>query len=134
MLYFTISELLKSATAKENGYMEQFQPPDFVVDNLTLLVENCLDKLRQTYGKSIHVNCGYRCERLNKKVGGVKTSEHLKGMAADITAGSPAENKKLFDLAVSLNLPFRQLIDEQNYKWIHISYNRDDVKRQILHL
>ena len=58
----------------------------------------------------------------------------MKGQAADITAGSKQENKKLFDLARKLNLPFCQLIDEKNFAWVHISYDKNNVKRQILHL
>ena len=58
----------------------------------------------------------------------------MKGQAADITAGSKAENKKHFDLARELNLPYCQLIDEKKFSWVHISYDKDNVKRQILHL
>ena len=58
----------------------------------------------------------------------------MKGQEADITAGSKVENKKLFDLAQELNLPYCQLIDERGFSWVHISYDKDNVKRQILHL
>lgn len=58
----------------------------------------------------------------------------MKGQAADITAGSKQENRKLFDLAQELNLPYCQLIDEKNFSWVHISYDPNNVKRQILHL
>ena len=58
----------------------------------------------------------------------------MKGKAADITAGSEQENKKLFELAQKLNLPYCQLIDERGFSWVHISYDKDNVKRQILHL
>jgi hypothetical protein len=89
--------------------------------------------LRDKYGKAIIVNSGYRCEALNKAVGGSKTSHHRYGLAADITAKSKTENKKLFNLAQELDLPFDQLIDEKNYSWIHISYNQKP-RKQILHL
>lgn len=58
----------------------------------------------------------------------------MKGQAADITGGSKQENKKLFELAQELNLPFCQLIDERGFTWVHISYDPKNVKRQILHL
>lgn len=58
----------------------------------------------------------------------------MKGQAADITAGSKQENKKLFELAQKLNLPYCQLIDERGFTWVHISYDQKNVKRQILHL
>ena len=45
-----------------------------------------LQKIRDHFGKSIHVNSGYRCKAHNAspKVGGSPTSHHVKGMAADI--------------------------------------------------
>jgi uncharacterized protein YcbK (DUF882 family) len=97
------------------------------------LVDNILDPLREKYGKPIHVNSGYRCPALNSAVKGSKTSSHLKGLAADITVGSPIKNKKLFDLIQELNLPYDQLIDEKNYSWIHISFSKKP-RKQILYL
>lgn len=102
--------------------------------NLKALISNVLDPLRRAYGGPITVTSGYRSPKLNASVGGVKTSQHQKGQAADITAGSPEENKRLFDLARELKLPFCQLIDEKRYKWVHISYDMNNVKRQVLHL
>ena len=102
--------------------------------NLTALVNNVLDPLREAYGKPITVNSGYRCEKLNTKVGGVVTSDHMKGMAADISGGSQKENKRLFYLIQELGLPFKQLIDESNFAWVHVSYDANNLKRQILAL
>ena len=79
------------------------------------------------------MNSGYRCDALNKAVGGSKTSQHRYGLAADITAGSKFENRRLFILAQKLDLPFDQLIDEKGYSWIHISYS-EKPRKQILHL
>jgi uncharacterized protein YcbK (DUF882 family) len=62
--------------------------------------------LRERYGKPIKVNSGYRCPALNKAVNGSKSSQHMKGLAADITAGSLKENKILFELVQELKLPF----------------------------
>nr|DAL28107.1 MAG TPA_asm: peptidase [Caudoviricetes sp.] len=104
------------------------------MENLKLLVDNVLDPLRDAYGKPIIVTSGYRSPALNKAVKGSKTSQHMKGQAADITGGSKQENKKLFELAQKLNLPYCQLIDEKSFSWVHISYDKNNVKRQILHL
>jgi hypothetical protein len=49
-------------------------------------------------------------------------------LAADITVKSTSENKKLFELIKSLNLPYDQLIDEKNYSWIHVSYSKNPRK------
>ena len=53
------------------------------------------------------------------------------GQAADITGGSKAENKKLFDLVKSLKLPFDQLIWENGGVWVHVSCGPRN-RRQVL--
>lgn len=131
MKYFTIKELSNSSTAVQKKIDNT--PNSEVVNNLEKLVEYILDPLRERYGKPIHVNSGYRCPALNKAVNGSKTSHHMTGLAADITAGSAAKNKILFNLVQELNLPFDQLIDEKNFRWVHVSYS-DEPRKQILHL
>lgn len=131
MKYFTIKELCKSDTASSKGIDNS--PNSEIVNNLTQLVDNILDPLREKYGKPIRVNGGYRCPELNKAVGGAKTSQHMQGLAADITAGSPSENKILFKLIQDMNLPFDQLIDEKKFSWIHVSYSKKP-RKQILYL
>lgn len=131
MKYFTIKELCKSTTAISKNIDNS--PNSEITKNLEQLVDTILDPLREKYGKPIKINSGYRCEALNKAVGGSKTSQHRYGQAADITGGSKEENKKLFDLVIQLNLPFDQLIDESKFSWIHISY-ANKPRKQILHL
>ena len=46
------------------------------------LVE-CLDALREAIG-SINLTCGYRCYVHNESIGSKSTSQHPKGLAADI--------------------------------------------------
>ena len=131
MKYFTIKELCKSSTAVQNKIDNT--PNSEIVNNLEQLVEFILDPLREKYGKPIIVNSGYRCLALNNLVKGSKTSSHLKGLAADITAGSPKKNKILFDLIIQMDLPFDQLIDEKNFRWIHVSFSTKP-RKQILYL
>lgn len=131
MKYFTIKELSKSSTATQKGIDNT--PNSEIVNNLKQLVEFILDPLRERYGKPITVNGGYRCPALNKAVGGSKTSQHMTGLAADITVGSPSKNKVLFNLIIDMNLPYDQLIDEKNFRWIHVSYSKNP-RKQILHL
>lgn len=132
MRNFTIQELTASATAEAKKIKND--PTPEAAENLKQLVNNVLDPLRDAYGKPIRVNSGYRSPALNTAVKGSKTSQHVKGQAADITGGNKQENKKLFELAQELNLPYCQLIDEKNFSWVHISYDKNNVKRQILHL
>lgn len=131
MKYFTLNELTKSSTAQSKGIKNN--PSKTQKNNLISLVENILDPLREAYGKPIIVTSGFRCKELNKIVGGSSTSQHLKGEAADIRSqeDTKEENKKLFDLIVSLKLPFDQLIDEYDLNWVHVSYSSRN-RRQIL--
>lgn len=131
MKYFTIKELCKSSTATLKRIDNT--PNSEIVNNLEQLVDNILDPLREKYGKPIRVNSGYRSPALNKAVSGSKTSQHMTGLAADITTGSVLGNRRLFSLVQSLNLPFDQLIDENKFKWIHVSYS-ENPRRQVLHL
>ena len=114
--------MTKSATAQRKGIKND--PSIQVCKSLTALIEKVLDPLREAYGKPIIVTSGYRCEKLNKAVGGAASSQHVKGEASDIRSvqDTPEENKKLFDLIVKLGLPFDQLINEYNYDWVHVSF------------
>lgn len=131
MKYFTIKELTKSSTAEAKG-IDNTPTPE-VERNLTALVDNILDGVREIYGKPITVNSGYRCPELNKAVGGSATSDHVKGFAADITAGSKEENERLFNI-IKHNFHFSQLIDEKNFSWVHVSYDPNKLKNQTLKL
>lgn len=124
MKHFTIKELTHT-----NRKIPNF-PNALQVDNLQKLVKNILDPLREMYGKPIKVNSGFRSAALNTAVNGAINSDHLHGFAADITAGSKRENKILFNL-IRENFAFRQLINEYNYSWIHVSFNEKDLKNQI---
>lgn len=133
MKYFTINELIASDVAKNNNINNI--PNQQEKNNLTALVDNILDPLREAYGKPIIVTSGFRSEKLNKLVKGSSTSQHRFGQAADIRSKEDTrnENKKLFDLVQNLNLPFDQLIDEYNYDWVHVSYSPRN-RKQILHI
>ena len=141
MKYFSIKELCYSDTALK--YKISNTATKEIEYNLTKLVDAVLDPLRELYGKAIHVSSGYRCEALNKKVGGSSTSQHKYGQAADLQVlnkdGSvnTSETRKLYDLAVKNKLPFDQIILEkgtmQNPIWVHISYDEKRGRRQKLY-
>ena len=136
MKHFTIAELCASDTARARGIDNT--PPSGVTLALTTLIEKLLDPIREAWGGPITVNSGYRCQKLNAAVGGVATSQHLRGEAADISVGILAKNRQLFDRIVELQkagqIEFDQLIDESNYAWVHISYRQGRNRNQILHL
>ena len=134
MKHFTISEMLKSDTAIKQRLWNG--APKEAEENLRALVDEVLDPLREAYGRPIRVNSGYRCPRLNTLVGGAPNSQHMRGEAADITAGSPEENLKL-GRWLEASGKFDQLIYEQcdrngNPRWIHVSWRRGWNRKQVL--
>lgn len=133
MRYFTLKELTHSDTASQLGLDNT--PGVTESDNLIYLVEKLLDPIRERYGAPIIVTSGYRSPAVNEAVGGVAASQHLRGEAADISAGAVTLNKQLFELIRTSGLEFDQLIDEKNYQWVHVSLtSRGTNRNQVLHL
>lgn len=95
-----------------------------VRDSILSLTENVLQPLRDAWGKPLKVNSGYRCKALNAAVGGVPTSQHVKGEAADIATDDPV---KLARLAVKLGLPFDQMILYPTF--VHFSHRLNGEQR-----
>lgn len=91
MKYFSIEELCKSSTAKKNNIDNI--PTDDIKRNLTVLIEQVLDPIREEFKKPINVSSGFRCKQLNKMVGGVSNSYHTKGMAADLYGKTNQQTK-----------------------------------------
>lgn len=129
--HFTLQELTRSDTAVAQR-IDNTPPPEAQV-KLQRLMDKLLDPIREQWGAPIVVNSGYRSPALNRAVGGATTSQHVRGEAADITAGSPAKNKQLFNLILASGLIFDQLIDEKGYRWLHISLS-DSNRTQVLHI
>ena len=125
--YFTVEELCRSTTAVK--YNISNIPTKEIIQNLEDLINNLLQPLRERYGKPIIVTSGYRCKELNKRVGGVINSQHIKGEAADIICKDKLELKELFEICKLFE--FDQLIWEGT--WIHISYRKGKNRRQILY-
>ena len=132
MKYFTINELTASPTAKRLGISNK--PTADITASLERLVNNVLDPLREAWGAPIVVTSGYRSVRLNKAVGGAKSSQHCYGQAADIRTVSdlPEDNRRLRDLLIHLGLPYDQLIDEYGCDWLHVSYRASGNRGQLL--
>ena len=128
MKYFTFYELEYSQKAVERHIANT--PTPEAEENLRRLVEAVLDPLRERYGKPIRVSSGFRNAQVNRLVGGVANSQHLTGQAADITTGSKLENQHLARLLAQSGLPFDQLIDENGYQWVHVSYNPGGYQRR----
>lgn len=128
MKYFSIKELCKSSTAKKLNIDNT--PSTEIEKNLTVLIERCLDPIREAFGGPIMVTSGYRCPQLNAACGGSPTSEHKTGFAADIDT---SDNTRLWEVITSGEFKWTQLINEYpdengEPSWIHISYNPDNLK------
>ena len=123
---FTWEEFTASDTAKRLGILNQIIDWE-VRDNIIALVENLLQPLRDAWGKPIRINSGYRCPRLNKEVGGVPTSQHVKGQASDCGVDDPLA---LARLLLDLGLEFDQAIVYPTF--LHISYKADGENRNQL--
>ena len=126
-VYFTLEEFTYSITAQHLGIDNT--PSGEAVKNLERLVSRVLDPLREAWGSPIIVTSGYRCEELNARVGGVKTSYHLRGMAADIRP----KNGFLYELYafvermfVDNKMPITECYIDHRRGDIHIAYDADD--------
>lgn len=134
MKYFKFKEMISSAKADEFN-IDNWPKDADIMDNIIFTME-CLDKIREDYGLPLYITSGYRCKELNNKLNGSKTSQHMKGQAADINLGSVEKNRAFFNWC-SANieiLPIDQLIDESHYSWVHISFTKENQRHQVLHL
>ena len=122
--HFTLEELTKSSIADK--YKINNMPNATMIKEGRRLCNDILEPIRQRYGKPIIVTSGYRCPLLNKRVGGAKNSDHRYASAADLKA-KDGNNKELWDIIIQMikeeKLSCRQLINEYNLSWIHISQN-----------
>ena len=123
--YFKLEELLQSDTALAASI--ENLPSWSDIDNLRELAVSVLDPIRQAWGQPLKVTSGYRSPQLNAAVGGVPTSGHLEGCAADITLCSWSSRKvsELYNLIVWLAesgaIEIDQVIYYRKKKIVHIS-------------
>ena len=131
--HFTLEELCRSQVAVCLGIDNEPKRED-IIANLKRLAFHTLEAVRLLNdNKPITITSGYRCKALNRAVGGVATSQHQNGCAADFVVGSAEENRRLFDkIKASGSVPFDQLILEPKAGWIHISYVEGGNRFQII--
>jgi hypothetical protein len=131
---FSLKEMTKSQTATRKDIDNE--PGEEEIENLKQLCERVLQPVREHFGKAVKVNSGYRSPELNSAIGGSKTSDHCKGMAADIEINGVANA----DLAewIKDNCEFRQLILEfytpgiPDSGWVHVSHDLDDNRKKVM--
>ncbi len=121
--HFYLSELTKSQTAARKGWNNI--PDAKGISKLRLLCEKVLEPVRAEFGVTV-CSSGYRSPRVNRAVGGSKTSQHRLCEAADFEVPGVANP----DVArwMERRLNYDQLILEfykrgqPNSGWIHVSY------------
>ena len=102
---------------------EEFDSPDIqgsgqLMDSKLL---EMIDKAREIYGKPIHVNSGYRTSSHNRKVGGVSSSSHLKGLAIDVACVRSDERFKM--LSALLEVGFNRIGVASTF--LHVDIDKD---------
>jgi len=108
-------------------------PNDYQITNMVGLALNIFEPLRKFVGGPIKINSFFRCEELNRAIGGSSRSQHCEGRAIDLddTFGHKT-NAEMFQY-VKDNLNFDQMIwefgDDNNPNWVHVSYISEDENR-----
>lgn len=128
---FTLDEMLYSKTAEARGIANI--PTHEVIVNLCALTHHVLQPLREAMGTVIPVSSGFRCQRLNKEVGGSSTSQHLTGQAADLSIGGDMVKGRRWFTWIKAHCQFDQLIwehDKNGTYWVHVSYRADGNNRK----
>ena len=128
---FTLEEFTFSATAAQKGILNL--PNDEQIINICALVHNVLQPLRDKYGQEVKIGSGFRCQALNKAVGGVSNSQHTKGQAADLCIDGNLGRGRVWIDIIMRYCDFDQLIWEHNAKgnyWVHVSYRNDGKNRR----
>ena len=130
--HFTLEEFTKSQDGQRLDIDNT--PNEEDIENMKLLCENVLEIVRENLGP-VHVNSGFRGVALNKAVGGMATSQHCRGQAADIEIPGVANG----DLAkwIEKNCNYDQLILEcytsgvPTSGWVHVSYKSSNRKQTL---
>jgi uncharacterized protein YcbK (DUF882 family) len=122
---FYLSEFTKSDVAATHGIKNI--PPDEAVENLIALCTRVLQPVRNALNEPLFISSGYRSPELNKAVGGVVTSQHLTGEAADIYCKGMSAGD-LFSLILSLGIEFDQLILYSTF--VHVSFSEGNNRMQ----
>lgn len=126
--HFTLDEMTVSQEAARRGIDNTAPLP--IVKALMKTAQG-LEAVRVRLGCApVYISSGYRCPELNAAIGGSKSSQHMRGEAADFICprfgGPPEVAAALRDSGIE----YDQLILEFN-RWVHISF-ADNPRRQAL--
>ena len=123
---FSWEEMTGSATARKYHLVNRPGTGEMVA--VERLVKELLQPLRDLYGRAIRISSGYRCAELNRLVGGVAASQHLRGEAADcVVTGDAAGLLKVLE---GSGLVFDQAILYRRRNFLHLSLKVHGQNRQ----
>lgn len=124
---FSLEEFTRSDEARKRGIQNTPSPEH--IQNIKLLCVKLLQPLRYLYGSPMYINSGFRCKELNDILpGSSETSDHMKGLAADIRCKNP---KKLLEVLLASNLIFDQAILYPTF--LHLSYRPISNRNQVIY-
>ncbi len=131
--HFKLGEFTKS-----NSHPEVYNIPSHEAIANLKRVCGWLEVLRKRYGKPIIINSGYRSPQLNKKIGGVPTSNHLTGCAVDIRVADVEQLIRyaniILDYAEESHQQFDELLIERNRYgaiWLHFAVRLKDNRHKV---
>ena len=119
--HFALEEFSRSDTARQHGIDNTI--PASYIPNLQRLCREVLEPLRAYAGEPVTISSGYRCPELNRRVGGVRNSQHLTGNAADIYHPTPSTLLSWYTW-LRATFPHHQVLYEHRGRtvWIHVGY------------
>ena len=131
--HISYKEATRSVTALRLGIDNT--PNEYQLQNMEIIAKNVFEPLRKAVGGAIKINSFFRCEDLNKAIGGSSRSQHCQGRAIDIDDNYGYMSNNDMYKYIKENLDFDQLIfefpDENgNASWIHVSYVDADSNRK----
>lgn len=129
--HFSLEEATASATADAHGINNQ-PPSDGILRNIQKTASQ-MELVRSLLGDHpIKVSSWFRCDEVNKLVGGVATSAHAKGLAVDFTCPDFGSILDVCQKLATSDIQFDQLIWEFG-SWVHIGFcNCPQPRKQIL--
>lgn len=126
--HFALDEFLRSDTAEALGIPNK--PTKEHLRNLHMTALG-MEQVRSLLGNNpIIVTSGYRSPALNEAVGGVATSDHALGFAADFYSNYISSIGAAREIQLS-KLAYDQLIYEPSRGIVHISFN-PKLRRQVM--
>ena len=130
--HITYKEATRSVTALRLGI--ENVPNEYELQNMELVAEKVFEPLRRAVNGPIKINSFFRCEELNKAIGGSSKSQHCQGRAIDIDDVYGYVSNSYMYYYIKDNLDFDQLIWEfgtdTEPDWVHVSYVDSDSNRK----